>query len=140
MYRFRPATIAATLARQSRGPVLLPPCHLHRRFPLRAQAQQRPRPPDNRAPQRTQGPVPTYLSRGEWPLGQPVAKNPIPCQPTVDVSSAEAPARGARKRGGSKAQGKAMGRPPSLTPAQQKDATRRRAPGATLQELADSYA
>jgi hypothetical protein len=33
-----------------------------------------------------------------------------------------------------------MGRPPSLrTPAQQKEAARRRAQGATLQELADSY-
>jgi hypothetical protein len=32
-----------------------------------------------------------------------------------------------------------MGRPPSLTPAQRKEATRRRAQGATLQELADSY-
>ena len=32
-----------------------------------------------------------------------------------------------------------MGRPPSLTPAQQKEATRRRAQSATLQELADSY-
>ena len=32
-----------------------------------------------------------------------------------------------------------MGRPPSLTPTQQKEATRRRAQGATLQELADSY-
>jgi hypothetical protein len=32
-----------------------------------------------------------------------------------------------------------MGRPPSPTPAQQKEATRRRAQGATLQELADSY-
>jgi hypothetical protein len=32
-----------------------------------------------------------------------------------------------------------MGRPPSLTPAQQKEATRRRAQGATLQELAHSY-
>jgi hypothetical protein len=31
-----------------------------------------------------------------------------------------------------------MGRPP-FTPAQQKEATRRRAQGATLQELADSY-
>jgi hypothetical protein len=36
-------------------------------------------------------------------------------------------------------EGKQMGRPPSLTPAQQKEATRRRAQGATLQELADSY-
>ena len=32
-----------------------------------------------------------------------------------------------------------MGRPPSLTPAQQKEATRRGAQGATLQELTDSY-
>lgn len=32
-----------------------------------------------------------------------------------------------------------MGRPPSVTPAQQKEATRRRAQGATLQELAKSY-
>jgi hypothetical protein len=32
-----------------------------------------------------------------------------------------------------------MGRPPSLTPAQQKEAIRRRAQGATLQELADSF-
>jgi hypothetical protein len=32
-----------------------------------------------------------------------------------------------------------MGRPPSLTPEQQKEATRRRAQGATLQELAHSY-
>jgi hypothetical protein len=32
-----------------------------------------------------------------------------------------------------------MGRPPSLTPEQKKEAIRRRAQGATLQELADSY-
>jgi hypothetical protein len=32
-----------------------------------------------------------------------------------------------------------MGRPPSLTPVQQKEATRRRPQGTTLQELADSY-
>ena len=32
-----------------------------------------------------------------------------------------------------------MGRPPALTPAQQKEATRRRAEGATLDELARSY-
>jgi DNA invertase Pin-like site-specific DNA recombinase len=47
--------------------------------------------------------------------------------------------RTAEGRSRTKAQGKAMGRPPSLTPAQQKEATRRRAQGATLQELADSY-
>src|SRR5215469_14732277 len=47
--------------------------------------------------------------------------------------------RTAEGRTRAKAQGKAMGRPPSLTPAQQKEATRRRAQGATLQELADSY-
>jgi len=42
-------------------------------------------------------------------------------------------------RRGRTAQGKHMERPPSLTPAQQKEATRRRTQGATLQELADSY-
>jgi DNA invertase Pin-like site-specific DNA recombinase len=47
--------------------------------------------------------------------------------------------RTAEGRSRAKAQGKAMGRLPSLTPAQQKEATRRRAAGATLQELADSY-
>jgi hypothetical protein len=48
-------------------------------------------------------------------------------------------ARTAEGRSRAKAQGKHMGRPPSLTPAQQEEATRRRAQGATLQELADSY-
>jgi DNA invertase Pin-like site-specific DNA recombinase len=47
--------------------------------------------------------------------------------------------RTAEGRGRAKAQGKHMGRPPSLTAAQQKEATRRRVEGATLQELADSY-
>jgi len=47
--------------------------------------------------------------------------------------------RTAEGRSLAKAQGKHMGRPPSLTPAQQEEATRRRAQGATLQELADSY-
>jgi DNA invertase Pin-like site-specific DNA recombinase len=47
--------------------------------------------------------------------------------------------RTAEGRSRAKAQGKQMGRPPSLTPAQQKEATRRRAQGATLQELAYSY-
>ena len=47
--------------------------------------------------------------------------------------------RTAEGRSRAKTQGKAMGRPPSLTLAQQKEATRRRAQGATLQELADSY-
>jgi DNA invertase Pin-like site-specific DNA recombinase len=47
--------------------------------------------------------------------------------------------RTAEGRSRAKAQGKPMGRPPSLTPAQQKEATRRCAQGATLQELADSY-
>jgi DNA invertase Pin-like site-specific DNA recombinase len=47
--------------------------------------------------------------------------------------------RTAEGRSRAKAQGKRMGRPPSLTPAQQKEATRRRTQGATLQELADSY-
>src|SRR5262249_49063219 len=47
--------------------------------------------------------------------------------------------RTAEGRSRAKAQGKHMGRPPSLTPAQQKAATRRRAQGATLDELARSY-
>src|SRR5690349_17755199 len=45
----------------------------------------------------------------------------------------------AEGRSRAKARGKHMGRPSSLSPAQQKEATRRRAEGATLQELADSY-
>jgi DNA invertase Pin-like site-specific DNA recombinase len=47
--------------------------------------------------------------------------------------------RTAEGRSRAKARGQPMGRPRSLTPAQQKEATRRRAQGATLQELADSY-
>ena len=47
--------------------------------------------------------------------------------------------RTAEGRARAKAQGKAMGRPPSLTPEQKKEAARRRAQGATLQELAKSY-
>jgi DNA invertase Pin-like site-specific DNA recombinase len=47
--------------------------------------------------------------------------------------------RTAEGRSRSKAQGTAMGRPPSFTPAQQKEATGRRARGATLKELAHSY-
>jgi DNA invertase Pin-like site-specific DNA recombinase len=47
--------------------------------------------------------------------------------------------RTAEGRTRAKAQGKHMGRPPSLTLAQQKEAIKRRAEGATLQELADSY-
>src|SRR4051795_1104882 len=47
--------------------------------------------------------------------------------------------RTAEGRSRAKAQGKHMGRPPALTSEQQKEATGRRAQGATLQELADSY-
>jgi DNA invertase Pin-like site-specific DNA recombinase len=47
--------------------------------------------------------------------------------------------RTAEGRSRAKAQGKHMGRPPSLTTTQRKEATRRRAQGATLQKLADSY-
>ncbi len=47
--------------------------------------------------------------------------------------------RTAEGRSRAKAQGKQMGRPPSLTTAQRKEVTRRRAQGATLQELAHSY-
>ena len=47
--------------------------------------------------------------------------------------------RTAEGRSRAKAQGKAMGRPPSLTPEQKKEAIRRRAQGDTLAELARSY-
>ena len=47
--------------------------------------------------------------------------------------------RTAEGRSRAKAQGKHMGRPPSLTPEQQKEAIRRRAHGETLDELARSY-
>jgi len=47
--------------------------------------------------------------------------------------------RTAEGRSRAKAQGKAMGRPRSLTPEQKKEAIRRRAQGETLQELAHSY-
>src|SRR5271156_2858181 len=47
--------------------------------------------------------------------------------------------RTAEGRSRAKAQGKHMGRPPSLTPAQKKEATRRRTHGATLDELARRY-
>jgi DNA invertase Pin-like site-specific DNA recombinase len=47
--------------------------------------------------------------------------------------------RTAEGRSRAKAQGKHMGRPPSLTPAQQKEAIRRRGQGARLDELARSY-
>jgi len=47
--------------------------------------------------------------------------------------------RTAEGRSRAKAQGKHMGRPPTLNPSQLKEATRRRAQGATLQELANSY-
>ncbi len=47
--------------------------------------------------------------------------------------------RTVESRSRAKAQGQHMGRPPSLNTAQRKEATWRRAQGATLQELADSY-
>jgi DNA invertase Pin-like site-specific DNA recombinase len=47
--------------------------------------------------------------------------------------------RTAEGRSRAKARGQRVGRPSSLTPPQKKEATRRRAQGATLQELADSY-
>jgi DNA invertase Pin-like site-specific DNA recombinase len=48
--------------------------------------------------------------------------------------------RTAEGRSRAKAQGKHKGRPPSLkTPAQKNEAIRRRAQGATLKELAESY-
>ena len=47
--------------------------------------------------------------------------------------------RTAEGRSRAKARGQRMGRPPKLTPQQQKEARRRRAEGATLKELAKSY-
>ena len=47
--------------------------------------------------------------------------------------------RTAEGRDRAKARGQHMGRPPKLTPQQQKEARRRRAEGATLKELAKSY-
>ena len=47
--------------------------------------------------------------------------------------------RTAEGRSLAKARGQHMGRPPKLTPPQQKEARRRRAEGATLKELAKSY-
>jgi DNA invertase Pin-like site-specific DNA recombinase len=47
--------------------------------------------------------------------------------------------RTAEGRSRAKAKGQHMGRPPKLTPQQQKEARRRRAQGATLKELAKSY-
>ena len=47
--------------------------------------------------------------------------------------------RTAEGRSRAKTRGKHMGRPSSLTPAQQREAIKRRAESATLQELADSY-
>ena len=47
--------------------------------------------------------------------------------------------RTAEGRSRAKARGQHMGRPPKLTPQQQDEARRRRAEGATLKELADSY-
>src|SRR5207244_4081133 len=48
-------------------------------------------------------------------------------------------ARTAEGRSRAKARGQHMGRPPTLSPAQMKEAAQRRARGATLQELAHSY-
>jgi DNA invertase Pin-like site-specific DNA recombinase len=47
--------------------------------------------------------------------------------------------RTAEGRTRAKARGQRMGRPPKLTPEQQREARRRRAEGATLEELAKSY-
>jgi DNA invertase Pin-like site-specific DNA recombinase len=47
--------------------------------------------------------------------------------------------RTAEGRSRAKARGQHMGRPPALTPQQQEEARRRRAEGATLKELAESY-
>jgi DNA invertase Pin-like site-specific DNA recombinase len=57
----------------------------------------------------------------------------------VDVERDLIRTRTAEGRSRAKAQGRQRGRPPALTPEQRKEATQRRARGATLQELAHSY-
>ena len=57
----------------------------------------------------------------------------------VDVERYVIGTRTAEGRSRAKAHGQHMGRPPKLTPQQQKEARRRRAQGATLKEMAKSY-
>jgi len=57
----------------------------------------------------------------------------------ADVERGLIRTRTAEGRERAKARGQHMGRPPKLTPQQQKEARRRRAEGATLKELAKSY-
>ena len=57
----------------------------------------------------------------------------------ADVERGLIRTRTAEGRTRAKARGKPMGRPPALTPQQQDEARKRRADGATLQELASSY-
>ena len=57
----------------------------------------------------------------------------------VDVERDLIRTRTAEGRSRAKARGQHMGRPPALTPEQQGEARRRRAEGATLKELAQSY-
>ena len=57
----------------------------------------------------------------------------------ADVERGLIRTRTAEGRSRAKARGQHMGRPPKLTPQQQKEARRRRAEGATLKELAKSY-
>ena len=54
----------------------------------------------------------------------------------ADVESDLIRTRAAEGRSRAKAHGQHMGRPPAVTPVQRKEATRRRALGATLDELA----
>ena len=55
------------------------------------------------------------------------------------VMRGRSPTENAEGRSRALARGQHMGRPPKLTPQQQKEARRRRAEGATLKELAKSY-
>ncbi len=57
----------------------------------------------------------------------------------ADVERDQIRTRTAEGRNRAKASGQHMGRPPKLTPQQQKEARRRRAQGATLGEFAKSY-
>ena len=57
----------------------------------------------------------------------------------ADVERGLIHTRTAEDRSRAKAQGQQMGRPPALTPAQQKEARQRRAEGATRKKLAQTY-
>jgi hypothetical protein len=82
-----------------------------------------------------------YLELLSWQ--ETLARAPIVLQEALgglaDVERDLIRTRTAEGRSRAKARGQHMGRPPKLTPQQQKEARRRRAQGETLKELAKSY-